>query len=76
MKVKVKVTLVLDVDVNDSLEEIVIFHIEDNGCPGTREVGRALADLMDKHEKTSTCWACAAQGKNEILEVDGVPIDA
>lgn len=68
MKILVKCTFVIPVEVPDDPDYSVHFDIEDNHCPGTGLVGSALDEIMEKHREKSTCWACALQGKNEIIE--------
>lgn len=67
MKVRVRCSFVVDVELPDDCDPY--FTIEDNGCPGTGAVQMALEKIMVEHDNASTCWACAAEGKNEILEV-------
>lgn len=68
MIIKVKCTFTIPVEVPDDADYSVKFAIEENGCPGTGVVWAALQDHIEKHDKESTCWACALQGKNEIVE--------
>ena len=65
--INVKCSFVIPVKVPDSPEWDEYFQIEDNSCPGTSQVGLALSRHMEKHDKKSTCWACALNGKNEIV---------
>lgn len=66
MKVRVRATIVLDVDVLGDDRDLAQFMIEENSCPGTGAVGSALeAAILQGHE-SGTCWACP-DGKNEIL---------
>jgi hypothetical protein len=67
MKVKVRCTFVIEVDVPDENADIASFMIEENGCPGTGVVWSALSDHMEAHDEAGTCWACALEGKNEIV---------
>lgn len=46
------------------------FDIEDNHCPGTGLVGSAVDACMEEHEAQPTCWACALNGSNKILEIE------
>lgn len=72
MKVKVRITAVLEVDLGEVDEDFSpYFQVEENGCPGTGAVGAALLAAIAEGERTSTCWACAHEGKNEIIDVDG-----
>lgn len=66
MKLKVKCTVYVEVELPDDAD--ASFMIEDNGCPGTGVVGAEIMRLIEHHEESRTCWACAAQGKNEIVE--------
>lgn len=65
MRVKVRCTIEVEVDIPD--EANAHFLIEENGCPATGVVGAALYRLIKNHDDESTCWACAANGKNEII---------
>lgn len=67
-KYLVRCTYEIEVEMSDTISDHY-FHIQENGCPGTGEVGLALDQLMEKHDDASTCWACACQGKNEIIKV-------
>lgn len=77
-KVKVRCTFTIEVEVpiwaTEEDEYNPYFDIEENHCPGTGIVGGALTRHIEKHEANSTCWACALQGTNEILEIDGEPV--
>lgn len=72
MTLRVRCTIEVDVKVpNDRDPE---FDIEENHCPGTGVVGSAIEREMTYHEVEGTCWGCAAQGKNEIIAVNGIPV--
>lgn len=66
MKVIVQCTLIVEVELNSPDPE---FAIEENSCPGTGVVGRAIDDAIAEGEKNSTCWACNLHGTNKILEI-------
>jgi len=69
-KVRVLCSYEVEVYYNDEDDDSFIhFCIEDNGCPGTSRVGLALDEAIEFHDKQSTCWACALQGKNKILSI-------
>jgi hypothetical protein len=69
MLIKVRCTLELDVEVPDNWDRMMRhFDIEENSCPATRYVGSALDKLIAKHDAQSTCWGCAAKGRNEIVD--------
>ncbi len=70
-RVTVRCSFTVVVELRDDYDEH--FVVEENSCPGTGLVGAALTELMAAHEAASTCWACAAQGENEILSVEHVP---
>jgi len=72
MKLRVRCTFEIDVDVPDDEDYDAIFDIEDNHCPGTGIVGAALERVMADHEETRTCWACALGGKCQIVDGGGV----
>lgn len=62
---RVRCTLEIDVDMAgyDNPE----FVIEDNSCPATGPVWAALSKVIEDHDEKNTCWACALNGKNEII---------
>lgn len=69
-KIKVQCTFVIEVEVEvpvDFTDHDIQFMIEENSCPGTGQVGKALCKHIDKHLDADTCWACALQGENKIL---------
>ncbi len=74
MKVTVQCTLEVEIewpdgpvpDGFDSLEDWLKFRIEENGCPGTGEVGSAIEDSIEYGE-SGVCWACNLKGSNKIL---------
>lgn len=63
-KVKVACVIYVEVEIGDDVDEI--FVIEENGCPGTGVVFRALLDLLEKHENSSFCVMCTNQCTNHI----------
>lgn len=65
--IMVKCTFILPVEVPSNASYNEVFDIEENHCPGTGFVGGALDELMEKHRKGNTCWACAVGGECEIL---------
>ena len=67
--INVKITLTLPVEVPDTTEydDIMFFDIEENHCPGTGLVGIAFDRHLEKFKDTGMCWACALDGKNEII---------
>lgn len=69
MKLLVKCTLIVPVEVPDDPDYNVHFDIEENHCPGTGFVGAEIDKIMSDADKKSICWACNLQGKNEILEM-------
>jgi hypothetical protein len=74
MKVKVKCTLIVEVEMPEPWD--AHFQIEENGCPGTGLVGAAIDDAIQEGEINSTCWACGLLGENKILAIDGIAVDA
>ncbi len=73
MKVKVKCSYVLEIELPEGYAEdeaMLRFRIEENGCPGTGEVGAAFDKHLDE-TPDNICWACNIQGANEILEIEG-----
>jgi hypothetical protein len=71
VKVKILCSYTLEVEIPDDVNPW--FYIEDNGCPGTGAVGLKLGQVVDEHDQNSTCWACACDGENKILEIHGGP---
>jgi hypothetical protein len=68
-KVRVKVAFFVNVEFPDHMTaDEIKFVVEENGCPGTGSVGAEIERLIAEGEETSTCWACAAKGKNKIVE--------
>jgi hypothetical protein len=67
MIVNVKVTFTIPVEVPDEPKFNVKFYIEENGCAGTGAVGSALREHMERHEESSTCWACALHAQSKIV---------
>jgi len=65
-KVKVQVSFFVEVELDDEGYERRHFILEDNGCPGTGIIGKAVTDLVN--EESDTCWACRHQGENKIIE--------
>jgi hypothetical protein len=41
-----------------------------NHCPGTGEVGAAIDRAIDSASDSSTCGACAMQGKCEVVKIE------
>lgn len=67
MIVQVKCTFIIPVEVSNDKDFDLHFAIEDNGCPGTGAVGKALDEHIKQHEAASTCWACALQAECQIV---------
>ncbi len=74
MIVRVQCTIVIDVEYPDDTEH-PDFVIEENGCPGTGNVGSAIDRVIEDGEKRGVCWACNLQGENKILAINGVEVD-
>lgn len=68
----VRCTFEIPVEVSADKEYLdnIEFHIEENHCPGTGDVGVAFDKNYIFHEKNRSCWACALRGKNEIIDYD------
>lgn len=83
-KVRVRCTFEIDVEIEDygqwdnDFIHGMHFMVEDNGCPGTGAVGSAVDAALEKHmaecDKKSFCWACALNGQNQIIAIDGVDV--
>ncbi|MHB9004520.1 MAG: hypothetical protein ACYC6C_10740 [Coriobacteriia bacterium] len=67
-RIKVRCSFVVDVEVPDDPDYDAHFDIEGNHCPGTGVVGAAFDQAYAKAHAGGTCWACALQGKNEIID--------
>jgi hypothetical protein len=67
MKIKVKCTYFIDVEVSDDPEYSAKFDIEENHCPGTGIVGATLDQVRREAEAEHICWACLLGGENEIV---------
>lgn len=67
MIIKVKCTLIVPVEIPDDKDYDPRFDIEENHCPGTGLVGVAIDKVMKEMNDKSFCWACALNGKNEII---------
>lgn len=74
MKLRVRCTFYVDVEVPDDPDYDPVFDLEENNCPHTGRVGAALDEVMRRCEAASTCWACTLGGKCEI--VPGGPAEA
>jgi len=70
MKILVKCTLLVPVEVPDGAGYSPSFDIEENNCPGTGKVGAAIQKVKDHCDSHCFCWACNLQGKNEIVDWD------
>lgn len=67
VKINVKVTLIVPIEIPDYADYDASFDIEENHCPGTGIVGAAIDKVIEEAEQKSVCWACNLQGKNKIL---------
>lgn len=72
MKVKVKASVIVEVDLPDDIDPF--FCLEENGCPGTDVVGAEIISAINYGDSESVCWACNLQGENKILSIDGVDV--
>lgn len=68
MKMLVKCTIIVPIEVPDDPDYNMFFDIEDNHCPGTGIVGAKIDEVMERCREKSICWACNLQGKNEIIK--------
>jgi hypothetical protein len=67
VKVKVRCTVYVDVEVPDHwTADDVAGHFEE-ACPGTGVIGRMIEDAMADGAKRSVCWACNLHGACEVL---------
>lgn len=66
-KIDVRVSFIIPVEIPDDQEYDEIFDIEENHCPGTGIVGMAIKKHIEEYDKNHFCWACALNGKNEIV---------
>lgn len=75
MKVKVRASVVVEIDLPDEWnEDQVIYHAEEHDCPGSGQVGRLIEKEIKKCEPASVCWACNLSGENVVLEIAGKPV--
>jgi hypothetical protein len=75
MKIKVRCTLIVEIEAPDDPEYDAEWDIEENHCPGTGLVGSAIDAVMGEAEDKRVCWACNLQGKNEIIRDEPNVID-
>ncbi len=68
MKINVKVTFVIPVEIPDDPEYDAIFDIEDNHCAGTGRVGTAIDKLIKECDEKRICWGCNVKSECEIVE--------
>ncbi len=76
-KVLVRCTLDVEIDWPDeptpegfeSREDWIKFRIEENGCPGTGEVGRIIDLAIEDAEDRGVCWGCNLGGTNKVISI-------
>lgn len=68
-KVIVECTLRVEVERPGGDEVNDEFVIEENACPGTGVVGRAIMQAIADGVRNNECWACKLGGVNKIVEV-------
>jgi len=66
--IHIRCTFVIPVEVPDDPEYNATFDIEENHCPATGLVGRAIDRHIEKCDEAGVCWACTLGGTNEIVE--------
>ena len=71
MKVLVRVTLVVELNLDESYRENLDWTIEENSCPGTGVVGSAIDSAIAYGKDNCFCWACNLKGENKIISIDG-----
>lgn len=64
----VRCSFVIPIEIPDDPEYNAEFDIEENHCPGTGIVGRAVDAAIAKGDEEGYCWACMFGGKNEIVD--------
>jgi hypothetical protein len=67
MIVRLKATFYLDVEVPDDPNYNAEFDLVENHCLDTGLPGKALRELMAKHDALGTCWACASGAELRIV---------
>lgn len=67
MKLKVQCSFIIEVEVPDESSYDAKFDLEENHCPGTGRVGKALDRHMYVSNAHGICWACALDGKCKIV---------
>jgi len=68
MKIKVRCSYTIEVEVPDDADYDAQFDIEENHCPGTGIVGAALDAHRAQCDSRGVCWACALGGTSEITK--------
>lgn len=67
--IHVRVTFTIPIEVPaDWDDERARLNIEANTDPGTGYVGAAIEELIEQHNDAGTCWGCAYNGENRIVE--------
>lgn len=64
----VKCSYYLPVELPDDMVEDADFHLEENSCAGTKELGALFDEALWASEINHNCWACALAGENEIVD--------
>jgi hypothetical protein len=67
MKIKVRCSYTIEVEVSDHPDYDAQFDIEESHCPGTGVVGAAFDAHRARCDAAGVCWACNLGGKNEIV---------
>lgn len=74
MKVRVRATVEVEVEFEDHPNFDPIFHVEENGCPGSGAVGSAIERKIRESRQSSVCWACP-WGENKVIAINGAPVN-
>ena len=76
MTVSVQCTFEIEVKIDSApegwelgLQDWIVYKIEENDCPSTGDVGKALNERMKEAEERGVCWACGLKGRNKVLEI-------
>lgn len=68
--IRVLCSFVIELEMSDEDYERRHFIIEDNGCPGTGEIGAKIEKMIETSHEEGICWACKAEGVNRIVSDD------
>lgn len=56
-------------------DDAIEFDVNENSCPGTHSLGRAIDQTIEWHEANSSCWGCALMKEQDLLEIVDIQPD-